>query len=356
MFLPKGPNGCTVHYRPIADAPKECPSVPSAPSTPPQHANAPLPAGWTSQANHAQLASSPSPAPLSPLQLLQLLLQRTTLGTTEARLKSVLKGRVNNEIRGHPSAAWLLPSDTTLLDLVKLGEPWLDLVVALVSLAEIWLRQVPFTFPPPWNPLEALRSAIAKVHSEADRLELLVYDPKMKQEDRIQAWRAQLFNFVNPHEFMQILNLSHLNLAEQEPEYQQELFEDFMAKIRTDPRLFTTLCTKAIENKQTVARLDGLLEAYSPSPAPSAAHGIVDFALPNVPWSVATCLAWLRTKSKSLTTEAAAHIEATLNIWHENDLFVDADEAELRDALRASQANHAEAKLIIKHLKDNKII
>jgi len=268
----------------------------------------------------------------------------------------VLKGPANNEIRGHPSAAWLLPSRATLLDLVELGEPWLDLVVALMSLAEISLRHFPFTFRPHFNPRDALRMAIERVKSEADRLELLVYDPKMKQEDRIQAWRAQLFNLITPHEFMQMVDVPYLTLGDQQPEYQQELFETFMARIRNDPRLFTTLYNVATESKQTVARLDDLLEAYFPSPTPSAPHVVVDFALPNAPWSVAKCLAEVRKKSRRMTDEAAAHIEETLATWHSNDLFVDAQEDELRDALRDSQASSTEAMLIIKHLKANEII
>jgi len=275
---------------------------------------------------------------------------------TEAALRSVLKGPVNEWIRKRPGAAWLLPENATLFNLVEHGKAWLDLALVLVPLAESALNQSRLTFAMPSNPREALRLAIEKVKSQADRLDLLIYDPTMKDENRKEAWKAQLSNFISGPEFMAIVGLGDFAWDGLDEEHRLELLEDFMKMLHSDAEIFAKVHNKAVASGQTVARLDDLLEAFFPSQRRVLGLAAADFSMPKAVWSPAMCVADVRKGCPRMTDEVSARIVQEFDIWQHNDFFKGAKLDEVRDMLKECGANTTEMRLIIQNLKKHGII
>jgi len=313
-----------------------------------------MPNGRQTTAPIATLPAGPAPSETR-ISSVEHLLKQTARRMSQAELQSVLESsRINNELRKLPAVASLLPAKATLFNIAQLGNSWANLVSVLVSLAEVELRQHYHTFHPLPDPKESLCQAIQQIKKYEDPLAILIYDPAMTSEDRQAIWRVQFTNFISDYELRAIGNVTHLEWSDLNSAHKEELFEKFLEKLYMDRAFFGTLFDRAA-GKQTVAQLDELVEAFFPSRRPSPISA-ADFSMPAVAWSASSCVSHVRAKSRSMSITTAKAIKDMLDLWHAEGLFVGASEDVVSQALAEQGANTTEARLIINHLKSNKII
>jgi len=182
-------------------------------------------------------------------------------------IESVLRNpAINRYLR--TEVGWLLPEeDSTLWDLFENGHAkWAPLIAALVEVAERGLGEVDTTFPV-LNHRKAVEDAL-KISADLPLLEVLIYNPKMKSDKRMEEWRSTVSKILNQAQLLKWLGKPSSMVGKQLSQKQMDrMLDRLMEKVDQDKALRAEVLAACKPKLKSIADLDGLVaELFSTTP------------------------------------------------------------------------------------------
>jgi len=219
--------------------------------------------------------------------------------------KDTIKGvfqdpKINNFLRG--KVRHLLPdNDVTLYDLLhNSSNPvvWLKPLVDLVAAAEQLLFMEP-TFDVR-DPKRVLQEDFASWKTTFPFKELVIYDPKMSEEDREISWLA----LAEEIETSDLLRWTNRRLSRLSIEQTKQLFEELMTIVETNFTIREEVWKILTHNKPNLPDFDNIVDQiFPPIHADGKRIKLLEERKEGDPWSASDFLKGLKIKNEKLENE-----------------------------------------------------
>ncbi len=204
---------------------------------------------------------------------------RTTLESKKTTIRENLASKpLNDNLRRR--VPWLLPDQSTLADLMaNCSGNWAPLVAVLCEIGERAIGESYNTFPSSGDIRSSLELALQST-SQIPLLEVVLYDPKMTPEDRVEIWRHKCGSVLNQATICKFLGTPAKANRQLSAEGREELFNDLL-KAFDDPNIAPKIKAHIFDQRDKVkdlpmARFDSLVQDLFEAPVGQMAE--LDFS------------------------------------------------------------------------------
>lgn len=194
---------------------------------------------------------------------------RTSVESKKTTIRENLASKaLNDNLRRR--VPWLLPDQSTLADLMaNCSGSWAPIVAVLCEIGERAIGESYNTFPSNGDIRSSLEVAL-QTTAEIPLLEVVLYDPKMTAQDRVEIWRHKCSSVLNQATICKFLGTPAKANKQLSPEGREEMFQDLLHAFE-DSKIAPEIKTHILNQREQVkdlpmARFDSLVQDLFEAP------------------------------------------------------------------------------------------